>query len=165
MQWQQAGVYLAQADAAQAAYNSTLKNNAISVQQLLDQLNPDRANKYAGTWQATVDGINATFDDAIAKLKSYGATADQISEAEADRALAISNAQKAANDTYDNIVKQIADGMSSLSGISNTLQSALDTIANAEKSTIDQLNAAAIAAGRSGAAEKDLALVREYAAQ
>lgn len=32
VQWQQAGVYLAQADAAQASYNSTLKNNAISVQ-------------------------------------------------------------------------------------------------------------------------------------
>lgn len=112
-----------------------------------------------------MDGINATFDDAIAKLKSYGATADQISEAEADRALAISNAQKAANDNYDAIVKQIRDGISSLSGTSNTLQSALDAIANAEKSTIDQLNAAAIAAGRSGTAEKDLALVREYAAQ
>lgn len=55
--------------------------------------------------------------------------------------------------------------MASLSGTSNSLWSALDTIANAEKSTIDQLNAAAIAAGRAGAAESDLALVREYAAQ
>jgi hypothetical protein len=152
-QWLRAGVYLAQFNDAEKNYADTLKQNAINVEQILDQLNPDRANKYAGTWQATLDAINQQFDQAIEKLKSLGATADLLAEAEAGRQTAIDKAKKAADDSFDAIGKQLHDGMAQLggAGTSSQLQQAVDAIAKAETDTIDQINAAGALAGKSAA--------------
>lgn len=164
VQWQQAGVLLAGAADAQKAYNDGLRANAIGVQQILDALDPERANRYAGSWRETLDGINKTFDDGIEKLKSLGATAEQLTQAEAGRQKAIDGATKQAQDAYDSIVKQIRDGMRALTQPSSELDAALSAVDDALTATIKQMEEAARRVpGMTGANPSDIDAAKQYA--
>ncbi|MBR0346975.1 MAG: phage tail tape measure protein, partial [Rudaea sp.] len=161
--WLNAANFLAQATSAEKAYSDQLKQNAETIRSVLVSLNP-AGDPLAGTWTQTLANINATFDQAIEKLKAAGATVDQLALAEAYRPEAIAKAQKAAQDNYANLVSQIRKGIDELNTPATDLQKALDGIAQAEKDTIDQLNAAARAANMQSASEADLAAAHLYAA-
>jgi len=170
IQWLQAANYLAQATAAQKQYDDqlaatadTLKQNAETVKSILAQLDP-AGDPLAGTWQGTLATINAQFDAAIEKLKTIGATSEQLAKVESDRTITIANAQKAAVGNYAQLVQQIEQGFAELQHPTSDFQKALATIGAAERDTIAQLNAAAKAAGMQAAREQDLALVHQYAA-
>jgi phage-related minor tail protein len=161
VQWQQAGVLLAQ-------YTDALQQQADTIKSTLAQMDATAGvvDPNAGTWATTLDSINAQFDVAIAKLKDLGASADDLARAEADRQATIANAQQAAADAYTNIVQQLRDGMAALDGAGQSDMAAqVAQIRAAEQATIDQMDAAAKAAGMEAASEGDLALAHQYANQ
>jgi hypothetical protein len=158
VQWTQTGVALATATQAAEAYSAALAN----IDSLLASLDPNAAA--AGTWEAALAGINAQFDDAMAKLTALGATTEQLAQAEKDRAAAIAKAQNAAVQNYASLVQQLQQGYDDLAQPPSDFQKALRSISTALAQTIDQLNAAAKAAGLQAAREEDLALAHKYAA-
>jgi hypothetical protein len=159
VEWQQAGIWLAQ-------YTDALQQQADTIKSTLAQMDATAgiADPNAGTWAATLDAINAQFDAAIQKLKDLGATSEDLARAEFDRQQTIENAYAAAADSYTNIVRQLRDGMAALDGAGQSdIAAKVAEIRAAEQATVEQMNAAALAAGMEAAAEGDLALAHDYA--
>lgn len=95
----------------------------------------------------------------------YLAQATAAEKAYNDELAKTAATQAQAQASYDNIVAQLRDGLNQLRDPSTAFEKAISGINAAQISTIDQLNAAAIAAGKSGADAADVALALQYAAE
>lgn len=107
----------------------------------------------------------ATPEEAAQWLQAaqYLAQATAAEKQYADAVAQTAAKQQAAIDNYNALVDGVTASFKEFMSPSTDFEKALAAINAAEKQTEDQLNAAARAAGMTGAAEKDLATVREYA--
>lgn len=122
-------------------------------------------------WQLYLDGLSdheravaetmRRYDDMRETLLANGASVEQLARLEEQRATAMERVRAAAQAEYDDIMQSVSDEYHGISDFARQMRE-IDRWA---QETTRRLHETAVAAGRQGAAESDLAMVHGVAAQ